>query len=204
MTDKPIAAQQFAHPTIEQCAMAGRGSEQVKGGFSEGGFPDTLEERSRFEAYMMGHCWYIGKYDESIKGYDTTMVRMLYGVWRDRGWLSSIAAQQAPCMTPAHSSGPERDSPKSLEVSEHRAAAFGESAPDTQPAAAATTFQDIELTHKDLMELLETFGGETEGSVTVRRVTANEASKFHGGAGIYYWWTEYPEEGCDKLGDDND
>jgi len=73
-------------PTIDECFAAGKGPEQSVP-YSEGGLSNTPEERARFEAYMRGHCWEIGNYDESLKAYDTVLVRMLYGVWRDRGAL---------------------------------------------------------------------------------------------------------------------
>ena len=77
------------HPTLEECEAAGRGPSNGPGvPFNSGGLPNTAEERARFEAYMRGHCWEIGKYDAVIGGYDSTIVRMLYGVWRDRGWLA--------------------------------------------------------------------------------------------------------------------
>ena len=57
--------------------------------FREGGLPNTAEERARFEAYMRGHCWDFGNYDSERQCYDTVSVRMLYGVWRDRGLLSA-------------------------------------------------------------------------------------------------------------------
>lgn len=40
---------------------------------------------------MHGHCWEIGRYDTAKFCYDTTLVRMLYGVWRDRGALAEKA-----------------------------------------------------------------------------------------------------------------
>jgi hypothetical protein len=85
---KPSGVTVPVEPTIEQCFAAGKGPEQSDT-FREGGLPNTPEERARFEAYMRGHCWDIGGYDESIQGYDTTLVRMLYGVWRDRGLLAA-------------------------------------------------------------------------------------------------------------------
>ena len=85
-----LEAERGQHPTLEECFAAGKGP-QTYDEFKEGGKPDTPEERARFEAYMRGHCWSIGTYDESIRSYDTTLVRMLYGVWRDRG---SLAAPQ--------------------------------------------------------------------------------------------------------------
>ena len=76
-------------PTLEECFAAGKGPEHVAGEFHEGGLLDTADERARFEAYMRGHCWDFGKYDSAIRAYDTGLVRMLYGVWRDRGAISS-------------------------------------------------------------------------------------------------------------------
>ncbi len=85
---------QSRHPSIKECEAAGRGPGASKDRrFSEGGLPDTAEERERFEAYMRGHCWAVGKYDEKIRAYDTVYVRMLYGVWRDRGWLATLDNQ---------------------------------------------------------------------------------------------------------------
>jgi hypothetical protein len=76
------------HPTTAEREGAGVGPGIGKDGkFHEGGLPNTPEERARFEAYMRGHCWSIGTYDESIRAYDTVDVRRLYGVWRDRGSL---------------------------------------------------------------------------------------------------------------------
>lgn len=75
-------------PTLEECFAAGRGPEQKSGEFNEGGLPNTPEERMRFEEYMRGHCWEFGGYDHAKKCYDTVFVRMMYGVWRDRGSLS--------------------------------------------------------------------------------------------------------------------
>lgn len=79
------------HPTLEECETAGRGPSNYPGKeFESGGLPDTPDERARFEAYMRGHCWQVGKYDESLRCYDTVGVRMLYGVWRDRGALPTV------------------------------------------------------------------------------------------------------------------
>lgn len=76
------------HPTISECYEAGKGPQWVPNMANpEGGLPNTLEERERFEAYMRGHCWDFGRFDPATNSYDTTMVRMLYGVWRDRGAL---------------------------------------------------------------------------------------------------------------------
>ena len=75
------------HPTLAECEAAGRGPGLGNG---EGGLPDTPEERARFEAYMRGHCWDFGRYDEGKRCYETVLVRMLYGVWRDRGALPIV------------------------------------------------------------------------------------------------------------------
>lgn len=75
-------------PTLEECFAAGKGPEQT-GTFLEGGLSNTPEERARFEAYMRGHCWEVGNYDDAERAYDTVIVRMLYGVWRDRGLLAN-------------------------------------------------------------------------------------------------------------------
>lgn len=80
------------HPTIDECYAAGKGPEwRPNMAHPEGGLPNTQEERARFEAYMRGHCWDFGKFDEETRSYDTVMVRMLYGVWRDRGALPTVA-----------------------------------------------------------------------------------------------------------------
>ena len=86
--DEMLCNETIEQPTIAECEKAGRGPEQVSGKFTEGGSPNTLPERQRFEAYMRGHCWDAGNYDEQKRCYDTVMVRMLYGVWRDRGALA--------------------------------------------------------------------------------------------------------------------
>lgn len=92
-------AQPVAHPTLEQCEAAGRGPENCPGApYNSGGLPDTPEERSRFEAYLRGHCWEAGRYDPVARGYDTAHVRCLYGVWRDRG---ALAVPQQPIANPA-------------------------------------------------------------------------------------------------------
>lgn len=81
------------HPTIAECEAAGRGPDNYPGKpYEVGGLPDTSEERARFEAYMRGHCWSHGLYDNETRSYDTVQVRMLYGVWRDRGALPTINA----------------------------------------------------------------------------------------------------------------
>lgn len=76
------------HPTLEECEAAGRGPYNCPGKpYDAGGLPDTPDERSRFEAYMRGHCWSIGEgYDEAQRIYPPG-VRQLYGIWRDRGSL---------------------------------------------------------------------------------------------------------------------
>lgn len=79
------------HPTPVECDAAGRGPGiGLDGVFREGGMPNTPDERARFEAYMRGHCWDVGGYDAINGCYDTTLVRMLYGVWRDRGALPTV------------------------------------------------------------------------------------------------------------------
>ena len=76
------------HPTVEECEAVGRGPRTTDdGAYEEGWIPNTPEERSRFEAYMRGHCWNIGNYDDEKRCFDTVSVRMLYGIWRDRGAL---------------------------------------------------------------------------------------------------------------------
>jgi hypothetical protein len=70
------------HPTIEECERAGNGY----GIFT----PDTPAERHRFEAYMRAHSWDYGAYDKKSKCYAHVSVRMLYGVWRDRGALPTV------------------------------------------------------------------------------------------------------------------
>ncbi len=79
------------HPTPEECHEAGRGPYNCPGlPYTVGGLPDTADERARFEAYMRGHCWDHGKYDELAGCYDSTFVRCCYGVWRDRGALPTV------------------------------------------------------------------------------------------------------------------
>lgn len=79
------------HPTLAECEAAGRGPENYPGKpFEVGGLPATKEERARFEAYMRGHCWDVGHYVDAEKCYDTTFVRCLFGVWRDRGALPTV------------------------------------------------------------------------------------------------------------------
>lgn len=83
-------------PTLAECEAAGRGPYNVPGKlYSEGGLPNTPEERARFEAYMRGHCWSVGNYDETLRAYDTIHVRGLYGVWRDRGAIASPPPESA-------------------------------------------------------------------------------------------------------------
>lgn len=81
------------HPTLAECEAAGKGPSNYPGkAYEVGGLPDTPEERERFEAYMRGHCWAIGNYDETQRSYDTTFVRCCYGIWRDRGALPTTYA----------------------------------------------------------------------------------------------------------------
>lgn len=84
------------HPTIEECEAAGRGPSNWPGKpYEVGGLPDTPEERARFEAYMRGHCWDVGRYIEKQRRYDTMFVRFCYGVWRDRGALPTTYGVRA-------------------------------------------------------------------------------------------------------------
>ena len=76
------------HPTLVECHDAG--AYLMGKGYSEGGLPNAAEERARFEAYMRGHCWDVGKFDVATNSYDTVHVRCLYGVWRDRGSLPTV------------------------------------------------------------------------------------------------------------------
>jgi len=79
------------HPTLAECEAAGRGPKNYPCKlFEEGGLPDTEKERARFEAYMRGHCWDVGKYVSIEKCYDTVFVRCLFGMWRDRGALPTV------------------------------------------------------------------------------------------------------------------
>lgn len=81
----------FRHPTLAECEAAGRGPYNCPGlPYQVGGLADTAEERKRFEAYMRGHCWDVGKYDEDAHCYDSVFVRCCYGVWRDRGALPTV------------------------------------------------------------------------------------------------------------------
>lgn len=89
--EDPLERRVGRHPTIEECEAAGRGPINYPGkSFESGGLPDTPEERARFEAYLRGHCWAVGEYDEYLRCYDTVGVRMLYGVWKDRGALPTV------------------------------------------------------------------------------------------------------------------
>lgn len=79
------------HPTLTECEAAGRGPDNYPGKpFEVGGLSATKEERARFEAYMRGHCWDVGHYVDADECYDTTFVRCLFGVWRDRGALPTV------------------------------------------------------------------------------------------------------------------
>ena len=97
-TDQPLALSSSAvlghtprHPTLAECEEAGRGPYNCPGlPYQVGGLPDTADERARFEAYMRGHCWEVGNYDEAARCYVSTFVRCLYGVWRDRGALPTV------------------------------------------------------------------------------------------------------------------
>lgn len=91
----PQPAQGMVMPTLEQCFAAGKGPEPDRN-WNEGGLPNTPEERARFEAYMKGHCWAVGTYNEELKCYDNTLSRMLYGVWRDRGALAAAQKGEQP------------------------------------------------------------------------------------------------------------
>ena len=79
------------HPTLVECHDAG--AYLMGKGYSEGGLPNAAEERARFEAYMRGHCWDVGKFDVATNSYDTVHVRCLYGVWRDRGSLPALGEE---------------------------------------------------------------------------------------------------------------
>lgn len=80
-------------PTLNECHSAGVGPTYVPTrGYNEGGLPNDADERARFEAYMRGHCWDVGKFDAATNSYDTMHVRCLYGVWRDRGVAVAEAA----------------------------------------------------------------------------------------------------------------
>lgn len=87
----PLERRVGRHPTLEECETAGIGRTYVPTkGYSEGGLPNDADERARFEAYMRGHCWDVGEYEEYLDCYDTVEVRRLYGVWRDRGSLPTV------------------------------------------------------------------------------------------------------------------
>lgn len=76
-------------PSIEACEVAGRLDNVLE---------DTADDLARFESYMRGPGWFVGAYDAKTNSYDTTLVhmlvRMLYGVWRDRGGLSAQIADE--------------------------------------------------------------------------------------------------------------
>jgi hypothetical protein len=79
------------HPTLDECHAAGAGPRNTPGLiYNEGGVPNTPEERARFEAYLRGHAWATGSFDPGTNSYDTTFVRCLYGIWRDRGSLPTV------------------------------------------------------------------------------------------------------------------
>lgn len=94
---KPLSAlkdklgQSPRHPSLEECRAAGVGpAYDPSEGYREGGMPNTEEERARFEAYMAGHAWHVGAYDEAKRCYVEMLTRLLYGVWRDRGSLPTV------------------------------------------------------------------------------------------------------------------
>jgi hypothetical protein len=89
--DCGVVAHAPRHPTLAECEAAGRGPENYPGNpFEVGGLPATKEERARFEAYMRGHAWDVGHYVSADECYDTTFVRCLFGLWRDRGALPTV------------------------------------------------------------------------------------------------------------------
>ena len=119
-TDQPLALSSSAvlghtprHPTLAECEAAGRGPKNYPGKpFEVGGLPATKEERARFEAYMRGHCWDVGHYVDAEECYDTTFVRCLFGVWRDRGALPTVWPN-------ARLTGPQRDDRETTEGHNH-------------------------------------------------------------------------------------
>lgn len=52
------------------------------------GSPRNDRERKLFEAYMSGHCWKCGTWNEKLGCYDDMSTRVMYAVWRDRAALS--------------------------------------------------------------------------------------------------------------------
>ena len=78
------------HPTLAECEAAGHSPAYKDCEYSEGGLPDTPEERERFETYMTGKGWYFGGFDTKKHWYDSISIRQLYHVWRDRGALPTI------------------------------------------------------------------------------------------------------------------
>lgn len=97
------------HPTLAECEEAGRGPYNCPGlPYQVGGLPDTDDERARFEAYMRGHCWEVGNYDEAARCYVSTFVRCLYGVWRDRGALPTVGPNVGAKLPHAEQPAPER------------------------------------------------------------------------------------------------
>ena len=85
------ATQTPRHPTLIECDAAGRGPGYIDVvGFQEGGLPDTLAERKRFKAYVRAKGWDVGRYDAAISRFDSSFVRSLYCIWRDRGSLPTV------------------------------------------------------------------------------------------------------------------
>jgi len=54
---------------------------------------------------------------------------------------------------------------------------------------------EIELALKEAKAIVDFFGGDEEGTVTVIRGDEN----YHSGPGLYALCTDYPEEGCVLL-----
>ena len=79
------------HPTPAECEAAGRGpAYDAAVGYQEGGLPDTPAERRRFKAYVRAKGWDVGRYDAAISRFDSSFVRSLYCIWRDRGSLPTV------------------------------------------------------------------------------------------------------------------
>ena len=56
------------------------------------GAPHSETERLLFEAYLHGHNWRVGTWDEKVKGYTDMDTRRLFAMWRDRAFLSTLTA----------------------------------------------------------------------------------------------------------------
>lgn len=156
--ENPLSAGTPRHPTLEECRTAGQGPTYIPGkGHTKVGLPNTPEERKRFEAYMCGHCWAFGSYDEELKAYDTVDVRMLYGVWRDRGAL--------PTMWPMHNDGANEDEARIGTAGEPRLTA---KAPVDEMSRLRA---EVELLHECLCKIstaaafLPSFGIHHEGGI---------------------------------------